>query len=124
MCKFESKKEKNVRRIRWNIYLTAPLSLTAWSDDPKGPGGHAVDGVVRHPVGVADRNAEPPKVGPGGRRQRQNNFIYNELSQKTRFQSVQIAALCLYNIQRENQFFKKISLYNTYNIYSMLYKEE
>ena len=33
------------------------------------------------------------------------NFIHNELSQKTRFQSVPIAALCLYNIQRENLFF-------------------
>ena len=30
---------------------------------------------------------------------------YNELSQKTRFQSVTIAASCLYNIQRENLFF-------------------
>ena len=33
-------------------------------------------------------------------------FRYNELSQKIRFQS-QIAALCLYNIQRENLGFKK-----------------
>ena len=32
---------------------------------------------------------------------------YNELSQKTRFQSVPIAALCLYNIQRKNLVFKK-----------------
>ena len=31
---------------------------------------------------------------------------YNELSQKTRFQSVPIAALCLYNIQCENLVFK------------------
>ena len=30
-------------------------------------------------------------------------FYYNELSQKNRFQPVPIAALCLYNIQRENQ---------------------
>ena len=35
----------------------------------------------------------------------------NELSQKNRFQSVPIGALCLYNIQRENLIFKKISLY-------------
>ena len=33
-------------------------------------------------------------------------MCYNELSQKTRFQSVPIAALCLYNIQRENLVFK------------------
>ena len=32
---------------------------------------------------------------------------YNELSQKNRFQSVRITALCLYNIQRENLVFKK-----------------
>ena len=32
---------------------------------------------------------------------------YNELSQKTRFQSVPTTALCLYNIQRENLDFKK-----------------
>ena len=32
---------------------------------------------------------------------------YNELSQKTRFQFVPIAALCLYNIQSENLVFKK-----------------
>ena len=32
---------------------------------------------------------------------------YNELSQKTRFQSVRIAALCLNNIQRENLVLKK-----------------
>ena len=31
---------------------------------------------------------------------------YNELSQKTRFQSAPIAALCLYNKQRENLVFK------------------
>ena len=31
---------------------------------------------------------------------------YNELSQKTSFQSVPIAALCLYNIQRKNLVFK------------------
>ena len=31
---------------------------------------------------------------------------YNELSQKTGFQSVPIAALCLYNIQRENLVLK------------------
>ena len=31
---------------------------------------------------------------------------YNELSQKTRFQPVQIAALCVYNITRENPGFK------------------
>ena len=34
-------------------------------------------------------------------------IISNELSQKTRFQSVQIAALWLYNIQRESLVFKK-----------------
>ena len=34
-------------------------------------------------------------------------FWYNESSQKTRFQSVPIAAFCLYNIQRENLVFKK-----------------
>ena len=34
------------------------------------------------------------------------HILYNELSQKTRFQSVPIAALCLYNIQRENLAFK------------------
>ena len=38
------------------------------------------------------------------------DFLYNELSQKNRFQSVPIAALCLYNIQRENLGYKK-SLY-------------
>ena len=32
---------------------------------------------------------------------------YNELSKKNRFQSVPIAALCLYNIQRENLVLKK-----------------
>ena len=37
---------------------------------------------------------------------------YNELSQKIRFQSVPIAALCIYNIQRENLVFK-ISLCTT-----------
>ena len=31
---------------------------------------------------------------------------HSELSQKTMFQSVPIAALCLYNIQRENLVFK------------------
>ena len=36
---------------------------------------------------------------------------YNELYQKNRFQSVRIAALCLYNMQRENLFFLKISQY-------------
>ena len=34
-----------------------------------------------------------------------NAVLYNELSHKTRFQSVPIAALCLYNIQRENLVF-------------------
>ena len=34
-------------------------------------------------------------------------FRYNELSQKTRFQSARIAALCLHNIQRENLVFIK-----------------
>ena len=34
------------------------------------------------------------------------NSSYNELSLKTRFQSVPIAALCLYNIQRESLVFK------------------
>ena len=34
-------------------------------------------------------------------------MLYNELSQKNRFQSVPIAALCLYNIQPENLVFKK-----------------
>ena len=34
------------------------------------------------------------------------HLTYNELSQKTMFQSVPIAALCLYNIQRENLVFK------------------
>ena len=33
-------------------------------------------------------------------------YKYNELSQKNRFQSVPIAAFCLYNIQRENLVFK------------------
>ena len=33
-------------------------------------------------------------------------LLYNELSQKNRFQSVPIVALCLYNIQRENLVFK------------------
>ena len=42
---------------------------------------------------------------------RQNCFLYNELSQKTRFQTVPIAELCLYNIQHENLVFLKISLY-------------
>ena len=32
---------------------------------------------------------------------------YNELSHKNRFQSVPIAVLCLYKIQRENLVFKK-----------------
>ena len=32
---------------------------------------------------------------------------------KNRFQSVPIAALCLYNIQRENLVFKKFSLFLT-----------
>ena len=35
---------------------------------------------------------------------------YNELFQKARFQSVPIAALCLYNIQRENLVFKNLSV--------------
>ena len=35
------------------------------------------------------------------------NMFFYELSQKTRFQSVLIAALRLYNIQRENLVFKK-----------------
>ena len=34
-------------------------------------------------------------------------LCYNELSQNTRFQYVPIAALCLYDIQRENLVFKK-----------------
>ena len=38
---------------------------------------------------------------------RQRFCYYNELSQKTRSQSVRMAALCLYNIQRENLVFKK-----------------
>ena len=38
------------------------------------------------------------------------NFKYNELSQKTRFQFVPIAALYLYNIQRENLVFKILSV--------------
>ena len=37
-------------------------------------------------------------------------IIYNELSQKTRFQSVRIVALCLYNIQRANLFFLNLSV--------------
>ena len=37
----------------------------------------------------------------------ENCFHNTELSQKTRFQSVRIAALCLYNIQLENLVFKK-----------------
>ena len=35
------------------------------------------------------------------------------IPKKTRFQSERIAALCLYNIQRENLVFKKFSLYYT-----------
>ena len=35
------------------------------------------------------------------------NGRYNELSQKNRFQPVRVAALCLYNIQRENLVVKK-----------------
>ena len=35
---------------------------------------------------------------------------YNELSQKTRFPSVPIAALCLYNIQRDNLVLKMLSV--------------
>ena len=41
-------------------------------------------------------------------------LIYNELSQKTSFQSAPIATLCVYNIQREKSVFKKISLYLMY----------
>ena len=37
-------------------------------------------------------------------------FSDTELSQKTRFQSIPIAVLCLYDIQRENLVFKKFSL--------------
>ena len=33
-------------------------------------------------------------------------LTYSELSHKTRFQIVLIAALCLYNMQRENLVFK------------------
>ena len=37
--------------------------------------------------------------------------MYNELSQKNRFQSVPIPALCLYNIvERENLVFKNLSV--------------
>ena len=35
---------------------------------------------------------------------------YNQLSQKNRFQSVPIAALCLSNIQRKTWFFKNLSI--------------
>ena len=35
------------------------------------------------------------------------HITFNELSQKNRFKSVRIAALCLFNIQRENLDFKK-----------------
>ena len=38
-------------------------------------------------------------------------ITYNELSQKTRFQSVPIEALRLYNIQRENLVLKNLSVY-------------
>ena len=38
------------------------------------------------------------------------NLRYNELSQKTRFQSVTIVALCRYNIQREICFFFYLSV--------------
>ena len=45
------------------------------------------------------------------------SIIYNELSQKTRFQSAPIAALCLYNIQGENLVFKKsLCICHQYNI--------
>ena len=37
-------------------------------------------------------------------------IIYNEFSQKTRFQSEPIASLCLYKIQRENLVFKILSV--------------
>ena len=41
-------------------------------------------------------------------------LCYNKLSQKTRFQSVPIAALRLYDIQRENLVFKKsLCLFST-----------
>ena len=43
---------------------------------------------------------------PPGQAERTLVVIYNELSKKTRFQSVPIAALCLINIQRENLVFK------------------
>ena len=48
---------------------------------------------------------------------------YNELSQKSRFQSVLIAALCLYSIQRENLLKKIISVYNyVYSLYCFVLK--
>ena len=37
-------------------------------------------------------------------------YKYNELSQKNRFQSVPIAALRLYNIERETRFLKNLSV--------------
>ena len=39
-----------------------------------------------------------------------SKFIYNELSQKNRFQSVPIAALYLYNIQSKTWFLKNLSV--------------
>ena len=39
-------------------------------------------------------------------------LIYNELSQKTSFQSAPIATLCVYNIQREKSVLKKISVFD------------
>ena len=37
-------------------------------------------------------------------------LIYNELSQKNRFQTAPIATLCLYNIQHETWFLKILSV--------------
>ena len=46
---------------------------------------------------------------------------YNELSQKNRFQSVPIAALCLYNIQRENLVFKNSLSMRKQRTFSLTY---
>ena len=40
-------------------YLASGLGLAAGANDAQGARGHTVHGVVRHPVRVADRYAEP-----------------------------------------------------------------
>ena len=56
----------------------------------------------------------------GGECQFMGGVTYNELSQKTRFQSVPIAAFCIYNIQRENLVFKNSLCMSRFHFLYML----